>query len=88
MSITSPAELVKDLDVEFFKRYRSLPDANLAPIEYVEPDLSSPAQSKSNTAVWTGSWDKADAGVDPSKTLDKISSKVVTLGDFIDTDAV
>ena len=86
MSITSPAEFLKDLDLEFFKRYRPLPDTSLEPIDYVEPDLTSnPVLNK--TAPTTS----AEAGgeeVTRSKIPDKITSKVVALGDFIDTDAV
>jgi hypothetical protein len=86
MSITSPAEFLENLDVEFFKRYRSMPDADLAPVEYVEPDLgSSSTHSKSTTAP---TLDPGNGGANASKMLDKITSKIVTLGDFIDTDAV
>jgi hypothetical protein len=86
MSITSPAEFLRDLDVEFFRRYRSLPDTDLVPVEYVEPDLSSrPERTKSAAAVTQELDDSDDKRL---RKLDKIRSKVVTLGDFIDTDAV
>ena len=86
MSITSPLEFLTDLDIEFFKRYRPLADVDLAPVDYVEPDLTSKPDSN-NSGVATA--------LDPSKTegkpqtkLEKITSKIVTLGDFVDTDAV
>ncbi|KIW73234.1 hypothetical protein PV04_01368 [Phialophora macrospora] len=86
MSITSPAEFLKDLDVELFNRYRSLPDTDLAPVEYVEPDLSSrPERTRSTAAVIQ---DPDDSDEKRLRRLDKIRSKIVTLGDFIDTDAL
>ncbi|KAJ9609219.1 hypothetical protein H2200_006991 [Cladophialophora chaetospira] len=86
MSITSPAEFLKDLDVEFFKQYRALPDMDLIPVEYVEPDLSStPEKPKPGPARVLETGEPDDK---PVKQLSNITSKVVTLGDFIDTDAL
>lgn len=87
MSITSPVDFLKDLDLEFFKQYRTLPDVTLAPVEYVEPDLSSsPAQTTNSIVPVASNSSKAE---DKSlRKLETITSKVVTLGDFIDTDAV
>ena len=86
MSVISPAEFLKDLDVEFLKRYRPSSGMNSAPVEYVEPNLSSdPTRSKS-TSVPT--LEPRYGGATSSKTLNKITSKIVTLGNFIDTDAV
>ena len=86
MSITSPAEFLKDLNVEFFKRYRPLPDTTLGSVDYVEPDLSStPEESKS---VATKMLETGKSKDEPLRQLDKITSRVITLGDFIDTDAV
>lgn len=86
MAITSPAEFLKDLDVEFFKRYRPLPDATSSEVEYVQPELSSRSEQpkKPEAAILSA----GNSVGQPLRELDKISSKVVTLGDFIDTDAV
>src|SRR5262249_3438943 len=55
MSITSPAEFLKDLGLEFFKRYRPLPDKSLEPIDYVEPDLTSnPVRSEATSTASIG----------------------------------
>ncbi|KAI1610291.1 aconitase family protein [Exophiala viscosa] len=87
LTITSPAEFLRDIDLDFFRRYSPLAGMSYAPIEYVEPDLTSkPGRSiESTTAADT----RIELGKEgPQKMLDKISSKVVTLGDFIDTDAL
>ncbi|KIX06230.1 uncharacterized protein Z518_04205 [Rhinocladiella mackenziei CBS 650.93] len=86
MTITSPTEFLKELDVEFFRRYRPLPDMNLPPIDYVEPDLAtSPTQGQKGGVSITN---MGDTNGQAARSLDKISSKIVTLGDFIDTDAL
>jgi hypothetical protein len=72
--------------VAFFKQYRPLPDPDRLPVEYVEPDLSSrPEQTKSAAAAIL---DPGNSDSKPLRKLDKITSKIATLGDFIDTDAV
>lgn len=86
MSITSPAEFLKDLDTEFFQSYRRLPEFDLAPIDYFEPDLESELTIE-RPAEERRVQQEQDEG-EPTKVLDKISSKVVTLPDFVDTDAV
>ncbi|EXJ83387.1 hypothetical protein A1O1_07009 [Capronia coronata CBS 617.96] len=97
MTITSPVDFLKDLDLAFFKQYRQLPDFNLAPIEYVEPDLSSGTDSSQTTNLQqkdlasVGAPSVSDSGKTTSNANsipDKIASKIVTLGDFIDTDAL
>jgi hypothetical protein len=84
MTVTSPAEFLRDLDVDFFRRYQPLAELGLAPVEYVEPDLSSTAQSTSSVPAALDA-PKVEA---KATALDRITSKIVTLGDFIDTDAV
>ena len=86
MSITSPAEFLKVLDLGVFNRYRPLPDMNLEPINYVEPDVT--ATLVKSQAVPSASVETVDQELLPSKISDRITSRVVTLGDFIDTDAV
>lgn len=83
MSITSPADFLKDLDAEFFQRYRQLPDLDPAPIEYSEPDLLS------MLTIETPQDKRMESGSSATpKQLEKINSKVVVLPDFVDTDAV
>lgn len=83
MSITSPADFLKDLDAEFFQRYRQLPDLDPAPIEYSEPDLLSMLTIETPQDKRM----ESNSSATP-KQLDKINSKVVVLPDFVDTDAV
>jgi hypothetical protein len=84
MSITSPADFLKELDAEFFQHYRQLPEFEFAPVDYCEPDLLS------NLTIGNSEQGKRvePDETNPAKKLDTISSKVVTLPDFIDTDAV
>lgn len=83
MSITSPAGFLKELDSGFFQQYRQLPSFDLAPIDYSEPDLLSNLTFKSPQEK------KLENGeAEPPKQLEKISSKVIVLPDFVDTDAV
>ncbi|KAK4940303.1 hypothetical protein LTR10_019519 [Elasticomyces elasticus] len=87
LTITSPAEFLKNIDLEFFNRYSPLTGMSYAPIEYVEPDLT----SKPDRVVELATATVADISIgkeQQQKKLEKISSKVVTLGDFIDTDAL
>ncbi|KAK5219258.1 hypothetical protein LTR72_008440 [Exophiala xenobiotica] len=87
LTITSPAELLKDIDLEFFRRYSPSGDMEYTPIEYVEPDLTSMPERLTETT--TAVVRNVNVGnEDAQKKLDKITSKVVTLGDFIDTDAL
>lgn len=73
--------------MEFFRRYSPLSDMEYTPIEYVEPDLTSKSERPIETT--TAAIRNVNVGnEDSQKKFDKISSKVVTLGDFIDTDAV
>ncbi|OAL40034.1 hypothetical protein AYO20_00452 [Fonsecaea nubica] len=89
MSITSPADFLKDLDTDFFKRYRPLSDVDMVPVEYVEPDLGrSSTAAKTNNTITATIDPASNAEDEPPRKLDKISSKIVTLGDFIDTDAL
>ncbi|OAP59168.1 hypothetical protein AYL99_06466 [Fonsecaea erecta] len=93
MSITSPADFLRDLDMDFFQRYRPLPEADMVSVEYVEPELSGSrdAQTKnksSSSPLTTTECPPQDTDAEPQRKLDKITSKIVTLGDFIDTDAL
>lgn len=86
MSITSPADYLKDLDAEFFQGYQRLPEFDLDPVDYSEPDLESELTIESSAQG--GVVEPEHDHVEPTKVLDKISSKVVMLPDFVDTDAV
>jgi hypothetical protein len=83
MSITSPADFLKELDTVFFQQYRQLPDFDLAPIEYSEPDLLSTQTIQNPQESRTES-----ENTKTPKQLENITSKVVVLPDFVDTDAV
>ncbi|KIW49930.1 hypothetical protein, variant 1 [Exophiala xenobiotica] len=87
LTITSPAEFLKDIDMEFFRRYSPLGVMEYTPIDYVEPDLTSkPGPPIETTTAAVTNANVSNEG--SQKQVDKISSKVVILGDFIDTDAL
>lgn len=78
MTITDPAEFLKDLDTAFFNRYKGITDHALPPPAYVEPRAPKDGPASDST----------------SRTLshepvpNTLTSKIITLGDFIDTDAL
>ncbi len=73
--------------MEFFRRYSPLGVMEYTPIDYVEPDLTSkPGRPIETTTAAVTNANVSNEG--SQKQVDKISSKVVILGDFIDTDAV
>ena len=89
MTVTSPAEFLQDLDFNFFEHYKGTKGRDLSPVHYVEPrprsdEPSEPTQiPSSEKATATASPpDKSPAG------LKMVKSKVIRLGDFIDTDAL
>jgi aconitase B len=85
MTITDPAELMRDIDTAFFESYRQTSDQISASVEYVEPDLTSiPAKGREDGPPI----EKLNVADEPQQGLGKITSKIVTLGDLIDTDAV
>ncbi len=83
MSVTDPAPFLQDMDVDFFRKYKNPPSIQVPAVKYVEPQVGQVAAPKATT-------EKADDVENAQQPTDsgKIQSKVVVLGDFIDTDAV
>ncbi|KIW15364.1 hypothetical protein PV08_05410 [Exophiala spinifera] len=88
MTVTSPAEFLKEIDLEFFGRYSPLHHITYSSVDYVEPDLTprSDTFTRNGVAATTTHLEAVEEG--KGKKMHKISSKIVTLGDFIDTDAL
>jgi len=87
MSVTNPEAFLKDLDVTFLDRYKGEQDKSSTVVRFVEPDLGLSVSRDSHNA----SKDRitSPAGADLVETrMETIRSRVVTLGDFIDADAV
>ncbi|EME87013.1 uncharacterized protein MYCFIDRAFT_194909 [Pseudocercospora fijiensis CIRAD86] len=88
MTITDPAPFLAQLDQAFFAKYKGLGGGGLAPVDYCEP---TPFQDTTETHETTNSPtntikpQNSDALQQPTSV---IQSKVITLGDFIDTDAL
>lgn len=87
LTVTDPTPLLKEIDVAFFEKYRGGPTSQLKPVEYVEPDLTARINDVSEPLQPTTSRPEPGQEEIPD-SLKTISSKVVTLGDFIDTDAL
>lgn len=89
MSVTDPAPFLEEVDVDFFQRYtQRVEEKTATTIAYVEPHVgpvdASPAPPNLTEKV-------SDLKLEKEDTSDAhaiIKSKVITLGDFIDTDAV
>lgn len=82
MRLTDPRPFLDSEDVEFFKNYQG--DLNKAhdPVPYVQPGTrSQSAQGKPSRNLDSRSVSKVYG-------MESVHSKIVTLGDFIDTDAL
>jgi len=90
MRITDPRPFLEKIDVAFFKEHTDYGrEMKLDPVLYVEPrlgkteSLETPSDTlSSSTNAVTES--QGEGGV----SREPIKSKIITLGDFIDTDAV
>lgn len=87
MTITDPVDMVKNIDLGVFRQIHRLTPMNDISIQYIEPDLSTKTATQSQDETTIEAKTTADEG-SLSNGLDRISSRIVTLGDFIDTDAV
>jgi homoaconitase/3-isopropylmalate dehydratase large subunit len=82
MTVTDPAPFLAQVDLEFYQRYKSIPKESLKPVPFMEPHVG-PLESEAN-----GNSPATSAPQVELKPMGPICSKVVVLGDFIDTDAV
>ena len=91
MEITDPRTFLAEVDMKLYDEYRARSDntsrtvsrvEDQPPIEYVEPNMN--RQSEDQISPATHSTKEAPKAL----SQDPIKSKVVTLGEFIDTDAV
>lgn len=81
MTVTDPASLLKDIDIEFFNNYRRK-STELPQVSFVEPGLGKAATVASQTA------NEPTSETSSPESIGQITSRVVVLGDNIDTDAV
>ena len=86
MTITSPAAFLDDIDVEFFEYYKGKKGSSLSPVQYVEPAPHPASISQTVPSTDPPSLTRLSSVEVPSRSI--VQSKVVTLGDFIDTDAL
>jgi len=82
MTVTDPAPFLAEMDVEFYQRYKNVSETMLKPVIFVEPNVGPLVPSAQRE------FGKIAEPQEELIPLGKISSKIVVLGDFIDTDAV
>jgi len=82
MSVTDPAPYLAEMGVEFYQRYKNISEKALKPVMFVELHVGPLAPSVKKEVG------RISEPQDELTPLGKINSKVVVLGDFIDTDAV
>ena len=80
MVVTDPAPLLQEMDREFFDLYKNPPMAEVLAVKYMEPHVG--LQPRATPKTQRLEEEKTSGSTGP------IQSKVVVLGDFIDTDAV
>ncbi len=88
MTITDPASFISKLDVAFLDAYKGGSQASRLALTYVEPNLKSSKNFRSSQSGVVSLPGSAKKEIENPKELGLIKSKVVTLGDLIDTDAV
>lgn len=90
MTVTDPAPLLDKLDYGFYDAYRGFSPSRSRSvprcIEYMEPNLERHVH-QSGASTLSSAY-SLPAGVTEKKSLGVVRSKVITLGDFIDTDAL
>jgi len=86
MTVTSPAALLAEIDEDFFREYQHAREVRL--VQYVEPRPGDRGghslEEDTEDTITSGARDQSDESSAPSI----ISSRIVALGDFIDTDAL
>lgn len=86
MRVTSPVDLLREIDTSFLERYRQSYRATAAgPVVYVQPDL---AASRSRGRSDAGHGAMTASGGEAPATIETVQSRVVRLPDFVDTDAL
>ncbi|KAF7196888.1 putative aconitate hydratase [Pseudocercospora fuligena] len=87
MTITDPAPFLAELDQAFLVKYKGFDGGELAALDYCEPTPfqdSIEAHEATDPPANTVEAQRPDV----SRSAPSINSKVITLGDFIDTDAL
>jgi hypothetical protein len=90
MSVTDPGPFLQDLDYELLERYETRSShPSVTDVPYMEPIISRSELSQQSFASHMEDKSEDQAPQDtPRPGLPVINSKIVRLGEFIDTDAV
>lgn len=87
MAITGLEDFLDDIDVDFFKHYQGYQNSNLRSVQYVEPKPQSQTRTEIDPRPSEGT-DVPQDDTGDAAPQGSITSKIVTLGDLIDTDAL
>ena len=88
MTITNPTSFLEELEEDFFRKYKGVTGTSLAQVSYVEPKSSVDVPGSSRSSEASVVLPLAEEEPVEELAEDVIKSKIVTLGDFIDTDAL
>ena len=87
MVLTSPIPLIAEIDQSLYQCYkRDLTSEHPASVQYVEPHVGS--RSSTVKTPHNGHTPEKDTIGESEEQFSTVSSRVITLEDFIDTDAV
>lgn len=86
MTVTDPAPFLREIDVDFLKRYKSIPNGASQSMMYSEPRV--PVDSVTQQRAPVPPTKDETASIESQQQPGIVQSKVITLGDFIDTDAL
>ena len=88
MSITSLEDFLNDIDVEFFRHYKGEKSTDSRTVQYVEPKPQTDAAAEIENMPSTDASTIEEDSTTNEAPQNTITSKIVTLGDLIDTDAL
>lgn len=89
MMPTNPSDLLANIDRDFWRKYKAGQEGISPPLEYVEPDLEASLARANNATTGDATVEQPEAtGTSDTKYIEDITSRIVQLPDFVDTDAV
>ncbi|KAK4905945.1 hypothetical protein LTR49_024831 [Elasticomyces elasticus] len=86
MTVADPAGLLQEIDEAFFRWYKGVDADQLTSVTYVEP--RPPVDGPRTTSLGRAENLGLASADEPAGAFEVVRSKVITLGDFIDTDAL
>jgi hypothetical protein len=89
MSVVDPRPFLQEIDHEFLEKYKGETSKMITEIQYAEPTFPGPGSSEQKVPLNATAKAENQLSRDiPSLQLPLVKSRIVRLGEFIDTDAV